>query len=785
MNAAVVSSQLTGNSNGATISGSAGNRNPVESNSIGAICQIQFPSAFNFSRSYDGTGYNGTGHSGFVGKVIAICKFLSFSDLFCKSSRNFRSIGVVAAFGSNVQPSVLHLSSTLVLTDDTDNGDGVANRRLSFHLIKTNRTVCRVETVEVEGVAISILNGHVAVSVELCSIVLIGIDRNDLTGNNVLVSGVYVVALCQADGVSTNERKLGVFSRSVNEPAVLHLCLVIVLTEDTVNGDGVANLGLSFHLIKTNSTVCRVETVEVEGVAVSILNGHVTIGVEFCSIILIGIDRKNGTGNKVLAFGVGVVTHQNTHLVCLFQINKSICIGEVGKGYCEFLRIFSIAALCGNSDDDFSICFGNGNGELAISNNCSSVVGSPGEGNVSIGSVCCGELDNGVLVVDGAENLQSAKSGFNLLCRSLFNSCAVGECIGGNGNEVECATVDGDDTGYVSSEALLCSVLCLESICICLGECEGGAGNTQVSFFACQCELEITLIKVLIGDLNALNGNEAGLIFYKIRILHVGCFLEEFGVVHRSYRSLLLGNDSNLQCAIVGLDFVSAVVDILNTAGNTNGHTDLDAKVSNRISVIRHTVNVVSTAGCILQEQAVVACANRLGNDTGYNALNLRDEGIFLCSDVFVPSHQTEYGNDQVLKYLGLSSGVVACSNGSSQVILYFFRRFFINIDDNFTVFSFTNGYLIGVNAPSNGIGEAADHNLRNNLIVDCSLGVCLECIFVKRFEVNDCAVDVISLLSGSLVGVGSCGGCGLFILLVEVTGCESCEHEDKYQCKA
>ena len=352
---------------------------------------------------------------------------------------------------------------------------------------------------------------------------------------------------------------------------------------------------------------------------------------------------------------------------------------------------------------------------------------NPSDGNVIMESACGGENQLGGLV-DRLRNVEFVKSFLCLFFIGLNDQLDVVESGSGNGNEVEVAVVEGNDTGYVSLPASLFSVGCDESILICGCKCKGRTGDTQVSFLAGKLEVEVAVIKCLTADLNTLNGNKARLHLYKSLILQGCSVLEGFGVISRGNGGLFLGEDTNGSI----LDFMGATVDVLGT-GCRNGHTDLNAEVSR---IISHTVNVVSAAGCILQENAVVGCACSLRNDTGNNAFNSGDGSALFSSDVFIPSHENIYGNSEVE---GLGSGLVAALNGSGQNVLNFLGGLFVNVDDVGGVVFLFDLNLVGVNRPFNGVLNAGNSCHCSNLKVRCGnvlvfvevVNVICSCIYV------------------------------------------------------
>ena len=84
-----------------------------------------------------------------------------------------------------------------------------------------------------------------------------------------------------------------------NDPAVLYLRSAAVLTNDTVNGNGVTYNRLLGKSVVTGSAVSRVSAVNGEDVALSVSDLHVTV----LGVVNLG----DNTGNKVLVLGVGVV----------------------------------------------------------------------------------------------------------------------------------------------------------------------------------------------------------------------------------------------------------------------------------------------------------------------------------------------------------------------------------------------------------------------------------------------------------------------------------------------
>ena len=369
------------------------------------------------------------------------------------------------------------------------------------------------------------------------------------------------------------------------------------------------------------------------------------------------------------------------------------------------------------------------NVDLVINDSEVSCVGrNPSDGNATMESACGGE-NQLCGFVDRLRNVELVKSFLCLFFIGLNDEFDVIECRIGNRNEIEVAVVNGNDTGYVGLPASLFSMGCNKCILFCGGECESRAGDTQVSFLAGKLEVEVAVIKRLTADLNALNGNERRLLGNKSSVLQVCGVLEDFGVISRSNGSLFLGEDRN-GCFF---DFVSATINVLLT-GCGNGHTDFDAEVSR---IIGHTVNIVSAAGCILQEYAVVAGAGFLRNDTGNNAFNSGNGCILFSCNVLIPSHQYIYGNGEVE---GLGSGLVAALNGSGQNVLNFFCGLFVNVYKVVVFIEFFDFNLVGVNRPFNGVLNAG--NVSYSGYLEVSGGNVL--VLVEVVNVICCCIYVI-----------------------------------------
>ena len=139
---------------------------------------------------------------------------------------------------------------------------------------------------------------------------------------------------------------LGSFAIVRNDPTVLNLRCTVILTNDTVNGDGIAYNGLNLHLIETNRTVCAVSAINVNGIAIFIYEIQVTVG---------GVsDFLNNTCYIVLTCCVNVMLLRSTEFDSLFDCKSRTFgghLGSVGSVGSSLLRsgFFGIYRSVGNS----------------------------------------------------------------------------------------------------------------------------------------------------------------------------------------------------------------------------------------------------------------------------------------------------------------------------------------------------------------------------------------------------------------------------------------------------
>ena len=750
LSAAVVSSQLTGNSDGAAFYGSAGNRNIIEGDCVSTVGQIQFPSTGGIG-GFLNSANNGTCHSGFVGKVSAIRELLSFGNLLSKSSGNLGRIvvghisatsvalfvavsvnvlgalGSIGALGNSYEPTVLNLSGAPVLTKATVNGNGVTGNGSVCHSVVTDCTGCIVSAVDGEDVAILIGNLHVTV------FGVVNFGNN--TGYNVLVSGVGVVLL-SSTGVDSILNRGG--SGDGHDPTVLDLRSALVLTNNTKDNYVVTCNGSAFHSVVTSRTVCAVGAVDGEDVAELVGDLHVTV----FGVVNLGDD----TCNEILAFGVGIVIHGSAEIDDI--LNGSCGLGELdGEG----LNFGLFAAGSGEGKDSFNGFVGNGDGQLAVGNNNVFAVGFPSESNLGIYG--CGKIYNCVAGEGGAE-LDFAKNASDLFFVALNNQLEVLEAVNAYGNEVGVVTVENENAGSVCGPTEVLSMSCIDGCLVVCLQSGGEVGNvcTNVSFLTVELELEVLggAAKLLAGDFNALNGYEKTYIV-----------LQAFAV------SECVGDIKGFNFMNGGVyDSCRTALDLLHTGvrryrtGNFNDHTNLDAEISNRVSV--HLVGVVTALAIeVFKEEVVTGVACCLGVDSNNDTLN--NNVTFGLVDVLFKGSQNVLRNGEVE---GLGSGLVTTLNGSGQNVCEFFGRFFIYVYDESVFILYVDGNLVGINGPFNGVNSAEDVNLRGYFKV----GGGSVLVLVEVVDVISCCVYVEHWLFVFFAGFTVANVCKV---LEEIAGCK------------
>ena len=660
---------------------------------------------------------------------------------------------LLRACGVGYEPTVLHLGS-VVLTDDTQNGDGVANGGLSRHSVVSDGTVCVVQTVNQDGVALGVLDHDVTVGSVL--------NLGDLTGDDLLVLGVLVLLEGVTQLVSLGN---GDGSGDGLYPTVLHLGVVVVLTQDTQDDDVVACNGLVLHGVVSGRTVSAVSTVNGEYVAQLVNDVHVTVG----SVV----NFLDDTGDDVLLSGVGVVLLSAAD-------SQSILDGGDGLGELDLKVLGSgyVAGGNGSGDLDDGGGVGNDQSELTVCDGGSGVLlgQSPGDGHVVVVLAYTCEINDCV----GGERRgkrQTVLLGLNLLSVGLGDNGVVGEAIGAYGDDVGIAGVENQDTGYVSGVA---EVLQVGGVDACLvvslqGGGEVGDVGSDVGLLAVQGELEVLAgtAKLLTADGNTLQGDNQ---------TNVG--LEVAGGEDLGQVGSLNGLDGSVDDdEVTTLGLLHAAVGGRGS-GNGNGHTDLDACLQGIL--IQLVAVVTALAVQVSHEEMVSGVACALGvdtdNDTG-NGNHVTGLGVH----VVLEGGNGERGNGAVVGNGG--GGAIGSGNGSGDLVVDGLTGHLVNLDG--PVGATLNGVdLVAVNSPSNDVLVQADHDLSGQLVVSCGDDVLL---LVEGVEVLDSGLNVVrgagvglSLGLGFGLGgglLGSQGGLGSVGFVIGRCRVASYEDGQAHQC--
>ena len=325
-----------------------------------------------FSRTYRTVNYavvracNSTGRFNSVFLYCCACGVIKlFNCLGVAVATNRTSVGHFACFctcsflgfltrvfvsvlNMLVKPSILHLRIALVGCDDTIKGYLITNNGLGFHRIISCISVCTIETVDVEGVAICILNIHITVlsindlGNSTCHVILFGCSskrtekcclckcksricrrRNynvaTVVITNVIAVCINVIALCR---------------NVLGHPTVLHLRSGVI-TDNTVNGDCVACNGLGFHSIISCISVCAIETVNKNLIAVLVLDVHITVS---------NVGNVNDcTGNIVLVSSIIILCIKCAKCKSLLNGKLGICRR---RNYCSAVIIALVVTVC-------------------------------------------------------------------------------------------------------------------------------------------------------------------------------------------------------------------------------------------------------------------------------------------------------------------------------------------------------------------------------------------------------------------------------------------------------
>ena len=530
--------------------------------------------------------------------------------------------------------------------------------------------------------------------------------------------------------------------------SVLDLNGRVILTNNTDHNYVIANNGLGALCVAVLLTV-DVSTVYQNACAAFILDDHVAVG---------GVlDLNDNTARNVLFFGILIV------LLSRADLNEILNGGDnLGKLDGKLLGVGCVAAGCGNGYVYGDFLIGNNDGELAVLNGCGagSVIGSPGKGNVIVILTGSGKLD---YLVGGQGSIEgsSFELSCNLVSGSYFYFHVVGEGGCGHRNEVGSAVEKNQNTGCVSLVSEVIGVILIDAgLVFCLhGGGEVGNVGSYVSGLVVQLEVEILggiLIKLLGADGNALDGYGQTNVCAKVS---AGC--ELLGDIEDFYFLNGAVNDSNLTV----LDLLHAGVGG-HIAGNLYGHTNLDTQLC---GIFFDAVAVVTAGyGGVSQVEVVVLVACFLGVDGNNDTLN-GELVVLLCCHVLCVRVHFILGNGK-LEGNGLG-GAVTSLDGCGKLVAYFLGGFFVYVNDNLAVCRSTNGNLISINRPIDLISNAADHNLRNDFVVNCGND---EILFVEAFHVSSCAVEVI----------GDCGrGSGGCSAVFRFLGSAGCEHRAQKSC--
>ena len=280
------------------------------------------------------------------------------------------------------------------------------------------------------------------------------------------------------------------------------------------------------------------------------------------------------------------------------------------------------------------------------------------------------------------------------------------------------------------------------SLILCL---KGGGEVGNVGSYVClntvNREVEVlagSSLKLLAADGNALDNN--GKCY---ELVEVSAFNELVGNIN-SLEGLLLSADDLSDTA---LDLLHAVVGSSGT-GNTNGHTKLDAKICNGVSI--HLIGVVTAYTALVQKEEVVsgvACC--LGVDTDNDTLN-NNVLAFLSCHVVLKAGNCELRN---LVIEGLGSSLTCCiGNSSSKNVSDLYVGLVGNVNGYGAVAIVNNSDKIRVNSPGNAVSNAADVNAGNTVEVCAgSLGI----VLVHLTDVVSCSLEaLINFGLGLVVGI-------------------------------
>ena len=662
---------------------------------------------------------------------------------------------LLRACGVGHEPAVLHLR-IVVLTNDTQNGDGVANGGLGLHSIVSDGTVCVVQTVNQDGVALGVLDHDVTVGSVL--------NLNNLTGDNLLILGVLVLLegvaqlVCLGNGDGSGEGL---------DPTVLHLGSAVVLTQNTQDHNVVACNGLVLHSVVSGRAVSAVCAVNGEYVAQLVNDVHVAVG----SVV----NFLDDTGDDVLLLGVGVMLLGSTDL-------HSILDGGDGLGELDLEGLGSGYVAAGNGSGDLydGGSIGNDQGELAVSNGSSGILlgQSPGDGHVIVVLAYACQINN-CIGGEGRGKAQTLLLSLDLLGIGLGDNGVVGEAVGVYGDDVGIAGVENQNAGDVSGVAEVLQVSGVDAGLIVGSQGGGEVGyvGSDVGLLAVQGELEVLAgaAKLLAANGNASEGDHKA---------DVG--LEVAGGEDVGQIGDLNGLDGSVDDdEVTTLGLLHAAVGGCGS-GNGNGHTDLNACLQGILIQLVAVVTALALQVC--HEEVVSGVAGALGVD-GNDDTGNGDHVAGLCVHVVLEGGNGERGNGAVVG--NGTGGAVGSGNGSGDLVVDGLSGHLVNLDGPVGV-ALNSGYLVAVNSPCNHVLVQTDHDLAGQLIVSSGDDVLLLVEGVEVLQSGGYVISSVGLslglglglrlgLGGSLGGDGGLGSAGFVVGLFVIT---SHENGQAHQCR-
>ena len=363
--------------------------------------------------------------------------------------------------------------------------------------------------------------------------------------------------------------------------------------------------------------------------------------------------------------------------------------GILGKLNCEVLGLGNVTASSCKGKSYLCALIRNGNNKSAVNNERCCVVGNPCEGYVVIvRSRKC----NYTVSSDGCRNLNFVKLSLNLLCGSLLSYTNVLEAVYRERNEVRIVVVKNYDTVNVSSPVTVSRVSCINCSLSILCKSGGEISNVGSDVGLMSVKLEVEVIgrtaELLCADGYALN-------YYG-----KSCVLSKIVAVCE-----IVSNVNEVNSLDSGIDDLCLTALDLHHTGvrssrsvNENGHTNLDAKISNGILI--HLVGVVTAYYVkVCKEEVVSGVTSRLGVDSNNDTHN--GEVIVLLSvHVLFEGVNSEYGNGVlILSGEGLALLVSYCE---LENIVKLFVRLRNNNLDKVLCRAFLNCYSCVAYFPDN-----------------------------------------------------------------------------------